>query len=77
MFYASLLAIFLLIISYFQLRSFFHQKKRKDSLVYFTLMILAGYLSIGSILNLNIPNPRIGIEYLFKPIQSWILHLLN
>ncbi|MFV9511218.1 hypothetical protein [Tepidibacillus sp. LV47] len=69
--------LFILFVSYIQLKPLFREKQKKEIYVYIGLMILAAYLSIGRMLNLYIPNPTNGIRLLFQPVQQWIDQLLS
>ena len=77
MFSAIILGLFILIISYLQLEVLFRNHHNKEGWVFIGLMIIASYLSIGLLLDLNIPNPKNGIQSLFEPIQHIIDNLLS
>lgn len=74
---ALLLSVIYIVISYFQVKHLIKKKQKKEAYVFIGLMVLAAYLSIGSILDIYIPNPTNGIRLIFSPIQKWINGLMT
>ncbi len=71
------LSLLLIVTSYFQLSTLLKKQLKKEAAIYVSLMLIAAYLSIGSIIDLYIPNPTNGIRLLFKPIQQFVNKLLS
>lgn len=72
-----ILSLFLLLNSFQQIRKLYLQKKKREIFVYSGLMLIAAYLSVGSSIDLYIPNPTNGIKAVFSPIQEWVSNLLK
>lgn len=56
--------------------SLIRKGQRREFCLFFILLILGGGLSIGSALQLNVPNPLAGLSIVFKPFSDFIFQFM-
>ncbi|MGZ4111777.1 MAG: hypothetical protein ACXVP5_04990 [Tumebacillaceae bacterium] len=71
----GLLLIGMTILSSYQVRGFFTQGLKKESVVY--LFLMGGAALIGSLLlaDVTIPSPSVPLKTIFEPIGHLIFHI--
>lgn len=71
------LGLLLILISWWNIRKLILKETKRELYVFSGLMLLAAYLSIGSLVDWYIPNPTNGLKLIFQPVQEWINKLLG
>ncbi len=74
---AFFLIIFIILVSFLEIKKLYAKKKKREIYVFSVLILLATYLSLGTLLDIYIPNPTNGLKIIFEPIQTWLFKILS
>lgn len=69
------LIIFILFVSFIEIKKLYNKGMKREIYAFTISMLLASYLSVGSLLDIYIPNPTNGLLIIFEPIQTWLYNV--
>ncbi|MGD9677607.1 MAG: hypothetical protein AB7V16_04445 [Vulcanibacillus sp.] len=71
------LVLFITFVSMLEIKILYAKKKIREIYAFSILMLIATYLSVGQLLEINISNPINNLNIIFRPIQTWFFSFLS